>query len=436
MNFDGLLGPTHNYAGLSHGNVASKSNAGRVSSPRAGVLEGLEKMAFVASLGLPQGLFPPQERPRLDLLRALGFSGDDGQVLSRAQKEAPALLAAACSASPMWAANAATVTPSADSEDGRVHFTPANLVTTLHRSLEGEATGRMLRRVFVGERFEVHAPLPLTPALGDEGAANHTRLVAGDDSAGLSLFVYGKRGLGGGVAPKRFPARQTLEACEAVVRRHGVRWALHLQQSVDVIDAGVFHNDVIAVGSGSTLLWHERAFEDTDAVDRIRAAAGALGIELRSWMVREAELSVGDAVRSYLFNSQLLQTASGMVLVAPKEVEETPAAKAVVDRLLGEGLAAAHYLDVRQSMRNGGGPACLRLRVSLTAAEQAAVLPGCVYSEALHGKLKAWAETHYREELAPEDLADPLLVEESHRALDALTGILGLGSDFYAFQRS
>jgi len=438
MSFDGLIGPTHNYAGLSHGNVASRRNEGQASSPRGAVLEGLEKMAFVASLGVPQGILPPHERPRLDLLRSLGFTGDDAAVLSRAHAEAPALLAAAWSASPMWAANAATVTPSADSADGRVHLTPANLVTTLHRSIEHVSTEAALRRVFPTERFAIHPALPGTPVLGDEGAANHTRLHPGGEvgGVGLSLFVYGKRGLGGGTSPARFPARQTREASEAIARRHGVLHSVFVQQRTSAIDAGVFHNDVICVGHEDALLWHEEAFEDATALDEIRSALEELGGTLRSWRVGSDELGVDEAVRSYLFNSQLLTTPDGLVLVAPTEVEESEAARAVAERLVSEGaLHAARYLDVRQSMRNGGGPACLRLRVALTDEERADVLPGCVFDAERHAALRAWAEAHYRGSLSPEDLADPALVRESHEALDALTSILGLGSDFYGFQR-
>ncbi|MBC7173054.1 MAG: N-succinylarginine dihydrolase, partial [Polyangiaceae bacterium] len=208
-NFDGLVGPTHGYAGLSPGNIASLAHRGSVSSPKTAALEGLAKMRLLRGLGIPQGVLPPHERPNLPLLRRLGFCGTDAAILERASREAPHLLASACSASAMWAANAATVAPSADTADGLVHFTVANLTHNLHRSIEAETTSRALRTIFGdASHFAHHAPLPSTPGFGDEGAANHTRLVAKNER-GVHLFVYG-RDRSNAAGPKRFPARQTL----------------------------------------------------------------------------------------------------------------------------------------------------------------------------------------------------------------------------------
>ena len=120
VNFDGLIGPTHNYAGLSPGNVPSLSNAGAESRPREAALQGLAKMRRVRDLAWdgqgqpPQGVLVPQQRPDLGLLRRLGFTGDDARVLESAAEASPTVLAACWSASSMWAANAATVSPSAE----------------------------------------------------------------------------------------------------------------------------------------------------------------------------------------------------------------------------------------------------------------------------------------------------------------------------------
>ena len=439
MNFDGLVGPTHNYAGLSHGNVASKSNALATSRPRDAALQGLQKMAFVARLGVPQGFLPPLPRPHLPLLRSLGFRGSIGEILSAAQKDAPKILNAAWSASSMWTANAATVTASQDSADGRVHITAANLSAKAHRFIERNDTAAALKALFVGEGFVHHAPLPA--AFGDEGAANHTRLSFQDGTAeaGLDVFVWGQSMMGDFERPKRFPARQALEASEAVARRHGVRRAVFLQQAPRAIDAGAFHNDVVSVGQGDLLLAHEHAFADADAVARLKAEFAELGpgAELQVAVVREEELSLEAAVKCYLFNSQVVSTPEGPVLIAPSDCEEDPAAAAIVARWVDSGLlAAAHFLDVKQSMRNGGGPACLRLRVPLTDAERAEVHPGVVFTPEKHEQLKAWVTKHYREELHAADLADPSLVRECEEALDALTQVLGLGSEFYSFQRA
>lgn len=439
-NFDGLVGPTHNYAGLAFGNVASSNNAELPSNPRLAARQGLAKMRALAVLGLAQGVLAPHERPHLPTLRQLGFGGSDAQVLQAARRRAPGLLAAASSASAMWTANAATVSPSADCEDGRVHFTPANLCFNLHRAIEAPTTSRLLRAVFADPRYFCHhPPLLATPALGDEGAANHTRLCSDYGDAGLELFVYG-RGDAAEPAPARFPARQTRLAGAAIARLHGLRdvhtgYAL---QNPSVIDEGVFHNDVIAVGNREVLLHHEQAFADTAALhdwigQHFRGERRPVLIQIGA-----AELPVADAVASYLFNSQLVCTADGaMRLILAQESREQPRVWSTIERLIadpGNPIAAAEVFDLRQSMRNGGGPACLRLRVVLTAAERTAVNPRCWIDEPRAAELAQWIDRHYRDRLGLDDLADPQLLDESRRALDALTGLLGLGS-VYDFQR-
>lgn len=436
-NADGLVGPTHSYAGLSPGNLASEHNQGEVSNPRAAVLEGLAKMGRLAEWGVPQFVLPPHERPLIPVLRGLGFGGTDAQVLERAWREAPALAAAACSASSMWAANAATVTPSADSADGRVHFTPANLVTNLHRSLEAGQTARALRALFPDERrFALHDPLHAQPHFADEGAANHVRLCADHGEAGVNLFVFGRTAWEHWQG--RHPARQTLEAFEAIARRHGAGGAVFARQAQAAIDAGAFHNDVVCVGTRQTLFFHELAFDDRAGLERdIRAAAK--GFEPQFVEVAQADLPIEDAVKSYLFNSQLLSLPGDdrLTLLAPVETQENPRAHAAAQAVAASNgpIGRVEYVDVRQSMRNGGGPACLRLRVVLTDEELAAANSAQRFDAGLHERLSAWAERHYRDRLAPAELADPQLLDETRSALDALTSILGLGSGFYPFQR-
>ncbi|MBO9560297.1 MAG: N-succinylarginine dihydrolase [Caulobacter sp.] len=438
-NCDGLVGPTHSYVGLSPGNIASQINAGEVSNPRAAVLEGLTKMRKLADWGVPQFVLPPHERPDLALLRAIGFSGTDAEVLDKAWKDAPALAAAACSASPMWAANAATVTPSADTVDGRVHFTPANLLTNLHRSLEGPQTARALRRLFPDEtRFAVHDPLSAQSHFADEGAANHVRLCADHGDPGVNLFVWGREAFERWDG--RYPARQTREAFEAIERRHSAARGVFARQGRAAIEGGAFHNDVVCVGTRECLLFHERAFEDGAAMqDDIRRAADGL-FEPIFVEVREADLPMDDLVKSYLFNSQLLVLPGEdrLVLLAPGETRDNPRAHTVAQSLASSNgpIGRVEYVDVRQSMRNGGGPACLRLRVVLTQDELAAANPAQRFDAALHERLNVWAERRYRDRLAPADLADPALIVESREALDELTVILDLGGGFYPFQRA
>lgn len=442
-NFDGLVGPSHNYAGLAFGNVASASNADRPSNPREAALQGLAKARALAGWGLPQGILPPQERPNTHALRKLGYSGKDAQILERVAREAPGLLAAVSSASSMWTANAATVSPSADTADGRVHFTPANLCSNLHRSLEPETTGRVLRAVFSGACFAHHDPLPATPTFGDEGAANHTRLCASHDAPGLELFVYGK-GADDEPAPSKFPARQTRAAGEAIARLHGLddSRTLHTLQNPAVIDQGVFHNDVIAVGNREVLLYHEQAFADSGAVKAwVREAFFrnyALGDKPVFIEVPATRVTVDDAVASYLFNSQLIcLPQGGMRLIVAQDSAEHPAAWQEIQRIVEDPtnpILGAEVFDLRQSMRNGGGPACLRLRVVLSEPERAAVNPRVWLTAERADELEAWVRRHYRDRLVLADLADPVLLDESRIALDRLTQILNLGS-VYEFQR-
>ncbi|MDO9335657.1 MAG: N-succinylarginine dihydrolase [Caulobacter sp.] len=435
-NCDGLVGPTHSFAGLAPGNLASEIHKGEPSNPRAAVVEGLAKMRLLHDLGLPQFVLPPHERPDVGFLRALGFGGTDAAVIEAAARTAPELLNTASSASPMWAANAATVTPSSDAADGRVHFTPANLLTNLHRSLEGEQTARSLRALFPDTaRFAVHDPLPAQPHFADEGAANHVRLCADHGEAGVNLFVWGRDAWEAWSG--RYPARQTRQAFEAVQRRHGAGGAVFAQQARRAIEAGVFHNDVVCVGARTCLFFHEAAFEDRAAVEAdIRSAAGFEPVFVE---VSEAELPLAEAVKSYLFNSMLvaLPGEDRLTLIAPMEVAETPRAHAVAQGLVsGNGpIGRVEYVDVRQSMRNGGGPACLRLRVVLTGEELAATNAGQRFDPALQQRLEAWAAARYRDRLSPADLADPALLVESRTALDELTQILNLGTGFYPFQR-
>lgn len=444
-NFDGLVGPTHNFAGLSYGNIASDANKAAPSNPRQAALQGLDKAWALARRGFPQAILPPHERPSIEALRAWGFTGStEAEVLADASRSAPALLHAANSASAMWTANACTMAPSCDTRDGRAHFTPANLSGNLHRAIEAPFTHALLRAIFQDSgHFVVHPPLFGGEAMADEGAANHTRLCATAAGPGLHLFVYGRSAFNPrSSASARFPARQTLESTQAIARLHQLPpgQACFIQQSPEAIDAGVFHNDVISVGQGRVFLYHQAAFAAMDAAiaDLQQAFTTLTGTALQLLPVPESRLSLQEAVRSYLFNSQLLGKPDGtLLLVMPAECRESPAVAALVaDWLADPACPVSETLsfDLRESMRNGGGPACLRQRVLLSQPEQAAVAGRLFLDESLHAELTDWIHRRYRTELHPHDLADPRLLEESRRALDELTRILRLPA-LYPFQR-
>jgi succinylarginine dihydrolase len=442
VNFDGLVGPTHHYAALAQGNLASQKHGYSVSNPREAALQGLRKMKLLADLGAPQGVLPPHERPDLPLLRGLGFIGGDIDILRQAQREAPLLLAAACSSSFMWAANAATVSPAADTSDGRTHFTAANLVSHLHRSTEANTTAAMLKTIFSDDRcFAHHTPLRSVPHLGDEGAANHIRLCRSHGERGLEVFVYGRQGNPSGTAASTIhPARQAHEASSAIARLHGLDLSrtLFFQQNPAAIDRGVFHNDVIAVGNENLFLYHREAYlnghSDIDLIKR--AYASIADDELVVIEVSPEELSMEEAVSSYLFNSQIVTLPDNtMTLICPEECREREKPRLFLQSLLKRHtpIRTVQFVDLHQSMKNGGGPACLRLRVVLTPEQLEHVHRGVLLNDSLYTRLVAWVEEHYRDRLHFDDLADPKLLEESRAALDRLTQILRLGS-VYPFQ--
>lgn len=407
INFDGIIGPSHNYAGLSLGNLASARNAGAVSQPRAAALQGIDKMRHNLRLGLAQGILLPLDRPNTGWLERLGTSVVDAD---------PPIRAAAFSASSMWAANAATVSPAADTGDGRCHLTVANLLTMPHRSHEWPGTLAQLRLAFADPSFAVHDPVP--PPFGDEGAANHMRLCDRHETHGIEVFVYGRSG-----GP--FPARQHVEASKAVARRHRLNpeRTLFVQQSEDAIAAGAFHNDVVAVANERVLFTHEQAFADKEGFyDRLKTVMP----EVEIVEVPAARVSLADAISSYLFNAQLVSLPEGgMALVLPTEARDTPAVWGWLnDHVAGNGpITRLCPVDVRQSMANGGGPACLRLRV---VADPAQVDPRFMVDEARLDRIAATVAQVWPEEIAPDMLADPALADAIRSARRALLEALDL----------
>ena len=411
INFDGIVGPSHNYAGLSLGNLTSTRNAGAVSHPRAAALQGLEKMRTNIRLGLIQGIFLPQWRPDAAWLESLGTSVSEAE---------PHIRAAAMSASSMWAANAATVSPAADSADGRAHLTVANLVTMPHRSHEWRQTLAQLRVAFSARNaFAVHEPVP--PPFGDEGAANHMRLAEHHGAPGIEIFVYGEAG-----GP--FPARQHVEASKAVARLHRLAPArtLFIRQSEAAIAAGAFHNDVVAVANERVLFAHEQAFADrTGLYEQLRTLLPSVEIV----EVPASAVSLADAIRSYLFNAQLVTLPEGeMALVLPSEAQDVaPVWRWPEAMVAGNGpIRRLVPVDVRQSMANGGGPACLRLRV---VADPADVDPRFLVDEAkLDGIARIVAE-YWPEAIAPADLHDTTLIARIEQSWLTLVDHLGFSGD-------
>ena len=408
INFDGIIGPSHNYAGLSFGNLASTRNAGQVSQPRAAALQGIDKMRANLALGLAQGIFVPHARPNRPWLAELGteYEQADGTLAANAM-----------SASAMWAANAATVSPGPDTKDGRCHLTVANLRTMAHRSHEWPGTLAQLKLAFANDAFAVHGPVP--PAFGDEGAANHMRLTAAHGEPGVELFVYG-------VSGGAFPARQHVEASRAIARLHGLDPArtIFVPQSEEAIAAGAFHNDVVAVANERVLFAHELAFAGRDEVVA-QCERLVPGFELVE--VPAAEVPLGDAIRSYLFNAQLVTPPDGeMTLIVPSEARETPTVWAWIERhIAGNGpIRRVEVVDVRQSMANGGGPACLRLRV---VADPRTVDPRFLVDDSRLDRMAEVVRTRWPIEIDNADLQKASLIADVEAARGALLEALELG---------
>ena len=407
INFDGIVGPSHNYAGLSLGNIASASHKGNASYPRAAALQGIAKMRGNMERGLAQGFLLPLPRPNFGLLRDLAV-GDDTN---------PALVAAAWSASSMWTANAATVSPAPDTGDGRCHLTPANLVTMLHRGQEWRETQAQLKIAFGDQRhFAVHDAVP--SSFGDEGAANHMRFCDSHDAPGVEVFVYGRPG-------GRFPARQHEQASRAVARLHGLepRRCVFIEQNPAAIEAGAFHNDVVAVANEKVLFTHDQAFADQiDAYEAIRAVFPDLHVV----EVPESQVTLEEAIRTYLFNAQLVTLPTGeMALVVPSECQESTSVWSWCERMLASNGPIRHVIpvDVRQSMANGGGPACLRLRV---VADPATVDARFLLDEAKAERIEAVIAQMWPETIQPDEIGTEALAAKVIEAREALLAVLSL----------
>ena len=443
MNLDGLPGPTYTQSGLSYGNEASTTNQNTVSNPQKAALQSLAKMKFMMNLGINQIVMPPQERPLVEPLREIGFEGGRETILNEAKRKVPWVFPFISSCASMWTANAATVSPSIDT-GSKVHFTPSNLISKFHRSIESKSTSQLLKAIFSNPVFfEHHDPLPSHPLFADEGAANHLRFCERNLKPGIHLFVYGHNPEEEGEnKPKKYPARQSLQASQAIARKHKIfeKQVLFAKQNAYAIDAGVFHNDVISMAHLNYFFYHEKAFDNSKKLleDLNKKMIDYCDTSLKAIVVTDEEVPLQDAVNSYIFNSQIITLPDGsMTLIAPSECLEIESTKQFLSNLSARSdnpINEVHFIDLKQSMKNGGGPACLRLRVPLNQNEIDAMNQGARLNEALYNELVNWVKAHYRDRLTPLDLLDPNLWDESERALDEISQILKLGS-VYDFQK-
>ena len=416
VNFDGLVGPTHNYAGLSHGNVHSVNNKHKPSNPRRAALQGLDKMKLMLDLGYKQAIIPPQERPLIN-----DYEDYQNMALN-------------ASASSMWVANSSTVVPSIDTENGKLNLVTANLNFTHHRKIEAPQTYVTLNKIFKDTtKFLIHSPLNSDGDFDDEGAANHTRFCNSYEEEGLHFFVYGRSHDTSKESPQKYPARQTLEASKRVAEIMQIKNAVFAQQSAESIDAGVFHHDVIGVGNKDLYFYHEKALaEEAETITKLQDSFNG---KLNFLCVKESEIPMNVAVDTYLFNSQLVECEHGHMLIAPVRCRRNALVRKYLQSITGrhKAIKKVRYVNLEQSLWNGGGPACLRLRVMMTNEEFSALHSGIIFTDKLHLKLRNWIKKYYVGNLIYEDLFVPSYINRCRDALSELTDILDLGS-IYPFQ--
>ena len=435
INFDGIIGPTHNYAGLSQGNLASQKNLHQTSNPQAAALQGLDKMRLIMEQGIPQGFFLPHERPHLPTLRKLGFGGTDEEVINQVAKKNPALLKNIYSASSMWAANAATFSPSIDSYDQNIHITPANLNSMFHRSIEHEFTKVQLELMF-GVAAQVHAPIKNISGYGDEGAANHLRVSAQHLKPGFQIFVFGSSAF---EVHQGIIARQAEEISQAVSTQHQLDpdRVLFLKQNEQAINSGSFHNDIVSLANEEVFIFHQEAFADRVELERVLHHLKDHVMGFHPIEILSEDISLDNLVSSYLLNSQLITVKNNeMMMLLPEEVQNHPNCMRWLDEIRSSSpIKHLEFVDIRQSMMNGGGPACLRFKTVVNSDEFDQINKKFILSPEKLMNMRALVSKHFRDKLNPEDLLDIKLMQESFSFLDELTQLLELGC-IYHFQKN
>ncbi len=435
VNFDGLIGPTHNYSGLSDGNNASKKNYSSPSNPKNAALQGLKKAETIINCGLKQGFFLPHERPFIPGLKRLGFNGTNEEILLSAFKHSKILLSNFSSASSMWAANAATISPSPDTQDNKIHLTPANLNTMFHRSIETEFTHQQCKIIFPTESFVIHEPSFSISGYGDEGAANHLRISKSHNEKGFEVFVYGESGFKN---YKSSVKRQALEISRSIAFNHKLDMenTFFLQQNHQAVEEGSFHNDIVSLSNENILIAHEKAFQNKDDLNKMLKILESKIDNFQYIEISNSEIPLKDIINSYLLNSQLITNGDNeMQLILPEEVKGYENCMSWLDKLKQiSDVKLFDFVDIRQSMMNGGGPACLRLKVILNDEELESLNQNFLMNNDRLESIKSLIEREYRDMLYPDDLKDPNLLDESRRVLDELTQIFGTGS-IYEFQK-
>jgi len=401
LNISELPGPTFMYSGLSADNVASLNNKHLAANPLKFALLSLQRMRLLLEEGVHQVIFPPHRRPDLQALGYCGFTGDMGHMIGSADKFSRGYLESLLAASSVWTANAATVTPSADSEDGKVHITTANLNSHFHRSIEASQTHAKLARVFADDNFfALHQALPSHNRFSDEGAANHMRFHVEGENRGLNVFVYGNDPDN----PGYMQGRQSLWASKAICQLHALSSTqVWLQkQSKEAISRGIFHNDIISMNSHDLLVFHQQAYENHESLIEKLTALGICCVEIKA-----EEFSLEHALKTYFFNSEFIKGKDGsQVLVMSEKCQHDAKVHAQLERIQTayNKEIKTIYVDLDDSLKNGGGPACLRLRVQLNQEQFSAIPSKFLLTQNKLNALQEVVTRFYRESLSYEDV--------------------------------
>ena len=152
--------------------------------------------------------------------------------------------------------------------------------------------------------------------------------------------------------------------------------------------------------------------------------------------ISDSEIPLKNIIDSYLLNSQLATNGQNeMMLILPEEVKSYETCMAWLDKLKQiSDIKLYDFVNIKQSMMNGGGPACLRLKVVLDENETKELNQNFLMTSDRLDAIKSLIEREYRDNLHPDDLPDPNLLDESRRVLDELTQIFDVGS-IYEFQK-
>lgn len=403
VNIDSLIGPTHHYGGLAYGNEASMNSKNLMSNPKKAALQGLDKMALLEKLGVHQLIIPPQIRPDVMSLRDLFIDG-----ICKDQS----LLSSIYSSSYMWMANAGHFTPGCDSLDKQAHFTVSNFASQCHRQFEIKGHQDILTSLF-NDQVLMHPPI--SSGFSDEGAANDIRLCSFDFKEAISLFVYGRNA--DDEITTFYPCRQTKEAYDVLCLTHRLQLdrVVFAKQHKEAINQGVFHNDVISVGHKNVFLCHEFAFENQDHVlEEVRGKFKKYVKEaLYLHVIPNSIITLKECVKSYLFNSQLVDSNEGLVMIAPKQCEENSNIKIYIDTVLLKEtpIKKCFYVDLQESMRNGGGPACLRLKVVLSNDEYKVILSKYQVTPKRLTEIKDIVSDLYPENVTVESFEDSVFLQ-------------------------